>query len=128
VEGVFIIVPIYKDDITDFSNYGGISLPSTSYTMFSNILLSRLSPYIDEIVWDHQCGFQHNRSTTDLIFYIRQILEKRWEYNETEHQLFIDSKKGYDSFGREVLYSTFTEFGVPIKLVRLIKMCLMKLI
>jgi hypothetical protein len=42
----------------------------------------------------------------------------------TVHQLFIDFKKAYDSFRREVLYTILIEFGVPIKLVRLIKMCL----
>jgi hypothetical protein len=42
----------------------------------SNILLSRLVPYIDEIIWDHQCGFRRNRSTTEEIFCIRQILEE----------------------------------------------------
>jgi hypothetical protein len=68
--------------------------------------------------------FRRNRSTTDQIFCIRQILEKKWEYNETEHQLFIDFKKAYDSVRREVLYNIFLEFGVPMKLVSLIKMCL----
>ena len=38
------------------------------------------------------------------IFCIRQILEKKWEYNEPVHQLFIDFKKTYDSVRREVLY------------------------
>ena len=56
--------------------------------------------------------------------YIRQILEKKWEYNEAVHHLFIDFKKAYDSVRREVLYNILTEFGVPQKLVRLIKMCL----
>jgi hypothetical protein len=37
-----------------------------------------LSPYIDEIIRDHQCGFWRNRSTTDQIFCILQILEKKW--------------------------------------------------
>jgi hypothetical protein len=48
------------------------------------------------------------------------------EYNETVHQLFIlvDFKKAYDSVRREVLYNILMEFGVPVKLVRLIKMCL----
>jgi hypothetical protein len=46
------------------------------------------------------------------------------EYNETVHQLFIDFKKAYDSVRREVLYNNLIEFGVPMKLVRLIKMCL----
>jgi hypothetical protein len=40
------------------------------------------------------------------------------------HQLFIDFKKAYDSVRREVLYNILIEFGVPMKLVRLIKMCL----
>jgi hypothetical protein len=79
---------------------------------------------VNEVIADHQCGFHHNRSTTDQIFYIRQILEKKWEYKETMHQLFIDFKKGYDSVKREVLYNILLEFGIPKKLVRLIKMCL----
>jgi hypothetical protein len=67
--------------------------------------------------------FRHNRLTTDQIFCIHQILEKKWEYNETVHQLFVDFKKAYDSVRREVLYSILIEFGVPMKLARLIKMC-----
>jgi hypothetical protein len=53
-----IIVPVHKNgDKTDCSNYRGTSLLSTSYKILSNILLSRLSPYIDEIIGYHQCGF-----------------------------------------------------------------------
>jgi hypothetical protein len=51
-------------------------------------------------------------------------LEKKWKYDETVHQLFIDFKKAYDSVGREVLYSILIEFWVPMKLPRLVKMCL----
>jgi hypothetical protein len=40
------------------------------------------------------------------------------------HQLFIDFKKAYDSVKREALYNILIEFGIPKKLVRLIKMCL----
>jgi hypothetical protein len=50
--------------------------------------------------------------------------EKKWEYNETVHQIFIDFKKAYDAVRREVLYNILIEFGVPMKLVRLIIMCL----
>jgi hypothetical protein len=99
-------------------------LLSNSYKILSNILLTRLTSYEDEIIGDHQCGFRCNRSTTDQIFYIRQILEKKWEYNGMVHQLFIDFKKAYNSVRREVLYSILIEFGVPRKLVGLIQMCL----
>jgi hypothetical protein len=66
-----IIVPIHKTgDRINCNNYRRISQLSTSYKILSNILLSRLNPYIDEII-----GVRR-RSTTDQIFCIRQILEK----------------------------------------------------
>ena len=51
------------------------------------------------------------------------MLEKKWEFNEAVHQLFIDFKKAYDSLRRAVLY-ILMEFGIPKKLIRLIKMFL----
>jgi hypothetical protein len=120
-----IIVPICKKgDKTDCSNYKGISLLSATYKILCNVLLSRLTPYAEEIIGDHQCGFRRNRLTTDHIFCICQILEKKWEYNEAVHQLFIDFKKAYDLVRREALYNILIEFGIPMKLVRLVKMCL----
>jgi hypothetical protein len=58
------------------------------------------------------------------MFCIRQILEKKSEYNCTVHRLFVDFKKAYDSIRREVLYNILIEVGMPWKLVGLIKMCL----
>ena len=46
------------------------------------------------------------------------------KYNEVVHQLFIDIKKAYDLLRREGLYSIFIEFGILLKLVMVIKMCL----
>jgi hypothetical protein len=48
--------------------------------------------------------------------------EIKCEYNETVYQLLVDFKIAYDSVRREVLYSILIECGVPMKLVRLIKM------
>jgi len=57
---------------------------------------------------------------TDHTFCISQKLEKEWEYSEAVNQLFIDFKKPYDSITREVLYNILIEFGISMKLVRLI--------
>ena len=46
-----------KGNKIDCSNYKGISLLSTTYKILSNILLSRLTPYSEEIIGNHQCGF-----------------------------------------------------------------------
>jgi hypothetical protein len=110
-----ISISIYKkDDKTDCNNYHGTSLLSTSYNILLTILLSRISPYIVEVIGDQQCRFQCNRS---------KATGEKWHYKETEHQLFTDFKKAYDSVWWEVLHSILTEFGVIMKLVQLIKIC-----
>jgi hypothetical protein len=51
-------------------------------------------------------------------------VRKKWEYNEAVHQLFIDFKKSSNSVRREALCNILIEFGIPMKLVALVKMCL----
>ena len=46
-----------KGDKTECSNYRDISLLSTTYKMLSGILMSKSTPYAEEINGDHQCGF-----------------------------------------------------------------------
>jgi hypothetical protein len=43
--------------MTDFNNYGVVSLLSTSYNILWNIPLSMLSPYMEEIIGGHQSWF-----------------------------------------------------------------------
>jgi hypothetical protein len=74
---------------------------------------------VDEISGDHQCGLRPNGSIIDQISCICHISEKKLEYSETLH-----FKKAHDSVRIEVLYIILIEFGVPMKLVRLIKICL----
>jgi hypothetical protein len=73
-----INVHIYKkNDEAKCSNCRGMSLLPNTYKILSNIPLSRLTPYVEEINGDHQCGFRSDRSTTDHIFCIRQTREKK---------------------------------------------------
>jgi hypothetical protein len=101
----FILLIYKKGNKTDCNYYRGISLLPTTYKILSNNLLSRLIPYAEELIGDHQSGFQCNRSTTDHLFCIHHILEKKWELNKSVHQLITDLKKAYDSVRREVLYN-----------------------
>jgi len=43
--------------IKETSNYTGLSLLSTMHKILTNILLSRLTPYAEEFIGDHQCRF-----------------------------------------------------------------------
>jgi hypothetical protein len=93
-------VLIYKKhDKVDCTNYRAVSLLSTTYKILSYVLLSRLTPYAVQIIWDCQCRFWRNRSDTDYIFCIHQIHMKKMEYNEAVHQLFRDFRNAYNSVG-----------------------------
>jgi hypothetical protein len=52
------------------------------------------------------------------------MLEKACEYNVDMHQLYIDYKQAYDSINRAQLVEIMKEFGIPKKLVWLVKMTL----
>jgi hypothetical protein len=64
-----------KGDITEFINYRGLSLLTTTYKFLSNILLLRLTQYAHKIIGVQQRGFRRNRSTIDHSFCIRQMQE-----------------------------------------------------
>jgi hypothetical protein len=53
--------------------------------------------------------------------YLRKLRKKG---EGTVHQLFVDFNKDYDSVRREVFYDILNEFGIPVKIGRLLKMCL----
>ncbi|PSN43351.1 hypothetical protein C0J52_15555 [Blattella germanica] len=119
---VGIICPIHKKgDTMVCSNYRGISLLPIAYKVFSNILFSRLAPYVENVVGDYQCGFRQGRSTVDQIFTIRQILEKCKEFGIDTHHLFIDFRSAYDSIDRNNLYAAMEDLEIPKKLITLVK-------
>jgi hypothetical protein len=73
----FIIVPIYKKgDTRDCSNFRGKSLSSTTYKILSNILLSRLTPYAENIFGDHQYEYRHNNNYWSYSLYSSNTWEK----------------------------------------------------
>ena len=73
------IVVIYKNkgDRAVCGNSRGISLLSIAGKVLSKIMLNRLVEHISEAVLpETQCGFRKSRSTTDMVFVLRQLLEK----------------------------------------------------
>lgn len=63
------------------------------------------------------CGVCKNKSTSDQIFVLCQILEKTLEFKVFTHHLFIDFRAAYDSISREGLYAAMEELKIPQKLI-----------
>jgi sorting nexin-29 len=117
---IIIICPIHKKgDVMECSNYRGVSLLNTAYKVLSTILFARISTFAENIIGNYQCGFRKNRSTTNKIFTLRQILEKAKEFDSETHNLFIDFTSRYDTIKRDQLYSAMSEFNIPNKLIKL---------
>jgi hypothetical protein len=75
---------------------------------------------------EYQCRFRSDRSTTDQIFTLRQTLEKCHKHGIDLHLFFIDFKQAFDSVNRKEIYEALEDFGIPHKLIRLLKMTLQK--
>jgi hypothetical protein len=105
------------------NNYRGISLLSPTYKILSNILMASLTPYVNEVIGDHQYGFRRNRLLTMRFSTFGRYYRKNGSIMGRCIK-YLDFKKAYDSVKREVLYNILLEFCIPKKLVRLIKMCL----
>ena len=74
-----VIIPIYKEveDIQDCGNYRGIKLMQHTKTICEKIIDRRLSE--ETTIGDEQFGFMPGTGTTDAIFAVRQLMEKRRE-------------------------------------------------
>jgi hypothetical protein len=78
MEGVYYCTSLQKEQ-SNWLKYLSWAIPAINFTQIVSSIHSLLSPYIDEdeIIGDHQCRFRLNRSTTDQIFYIRQIQQRK---------------------------------------------------
>lgn len=119
-----ILITIYKNkgDKAVCGNSRGISLLGIAGKIFARILLKRLINKISEaILPDSQCGFRANRSTMDMIFAARQLLEKSREQHRSLYVAFIDLSKAFDSVDRELLWKILRKSGCTEHFTKLIQ-------
>lgn len=119
---IAIIRPIFKKGKRDeCKNYRGISLLNTSYKIFAKIITRRLNIISEVLLNNEQHGFRRGRACTDCIFIVKQIIQKRREFNQETHLLFIDYIKAFDKVLREKLWDILLHKGYPQHLVEMIR-------
>ena len=117
-----IIIPIHKKgDKKECNNSRGISLLSVPGKVFTRVMLNRLKDTVDETLRENQCGFRKGRGCSDQIFLMRQLIEKKLEFNEELIICFIDFAQAYDSIWREGAWRILGKYGIQAKLLRMIE-------
>ena len=111
----------HKGDLSNCSNYRGITLLSVPGKVFNRIILERMKGEIDPWLRDQQAGFRPNRSCVDQIATLRIIVEQSLEWNSPLYINFVDYEKAFDSINRDTLWKLLRHYGIPTKLVSLIK-------
>lgn len=116
------VISLYKKGNRSLcENYRGISLLNVAYKLYARVINNRLKKIADVLLLEEQNGFRKGRSCNDNITAIRQIIEKRREYNLETHIAFIDYVKAFDRVNRTVLWEIMEKHGYPRHLVEVIK-------
>ena len=119
-EGYIIKLP-KKGDLSKCSNYRGITLLSVPGKVFNRVILDRMKDTVDPYLRDQQAGFRKNRSCADQIATLRVIVEQSIEWKSPLYVNFVDYEKAFDSVDRDTLWRLLRHYGVPTKLVSIIK-------
>ena len=119
--GLIVKLP-KKGDLGECNNWRGITLLPITSKILSKIIHTRLAATLDEYIRQEQAGFRPGRSCSDHIFTLRQILEQSKEWNAPLYANFIDFEKAFDSIHRDSLWKILRHYGIPSKLVNIIKM------
>ena len=104
-------------DRSDYGNNRGISPLSTAGKILAKILLQRLQTIAEVILPESQCGFRYSRSTIDMIFTLRQLLEKPVEQQQSLYMVFIDLSKYVDTVVRSSLWILQTRPETFLKII-----------
>lgn len=118
------IVHLYKrkGNRSNCDNHRGISLLSIAGKILARVILNRLlDSIVDNIYPESQCGFRRNRSTSDMIFAMRQLQEKCKEQNMGLYTAFVDLTKAFDTVSRTGLWDLLRKAGCPEKIVTMIR-------
>ena len=112
-----IINPILKNtkaNARDPNNYRGITITSSVYKLYCQILNHRLTAWseVNNVLCDEQNGFRPGRCTIDHAGNLANVLENRLKKKLGTVAAFIDFSKAYDIINRELLWHKLSKMGI----------------
>ncbi|KAK9291995.1 hypothetical protein L1049_019947 [Liquidambar formosana] len=109
----------------DMTQFRPISLCNVSMKIISKILVSRLRPFLSNIIGPTQSSFILGRLTSDNILITQEAIHcmKKRKGKKGQMALKIDLSKAYDQVSWEFLHSVLKEVGLPKTWVSLAMNC-----
>ena len=118
-DGLIVKIP-KRGDLSQCTNWRGITLMSVPAKILSRVLVRRISAGVDTIMREEQAGFRRGRGTTEHIHTLRNIIEQANEWNSNLYACFIDYEKAFDCIHRESLWDILRSYGIPEKIITII--------
>lgn len=91
------------------------------YKIYAKINTQRFKTISEALLLEEQNGFRIGRSYIDNVFTIKQIIEKRREFNLETHTAFLDLERGFDRVNIHQLWQILNRRGIPNHLIEVIK-------
>ena len=118
-----LIVPTWKSkgDVHDPGKYRGITLLSQVLKLLERLLDTRIRRTVEGDFGQEHQGFRKGRGTSDCMYVLRQMVEKRLEVQGNMALGFVDLEKAFDTVPREMVMATLRWMGVPEAEVRMVE-------
>ena len=110
-----VIHPIFKSgDVSNPSNYRGITVTSVLAKLFAMVLEARLSNWAEdsELRAHGQAGFRKDYRTTDNVFVLQTLIAHARKTKKKLYCCFVDFKKAFDSVPRQRLWEVLGALGI----------------
>ena len=117
-----ILIPIpKKGDLSRCDNWCGIALLEVVGKVVAWIIQDRLQQMAEGELPESQCGFRKGRGCSDMLFVLRQLMEKSVEHRTKQFTIFVDLKKAYDSVPRAALWRALQKVRVQYGIVESVR-------
>ena len=84
------------------------------------IIDARIRLIVNEQVGEEQFGFRKRYGTTDALFILRQLIERKLEFGQDSYCGFLDLERAYDKINRQMIAPILRLYGVPEEIITMV--------
>lgn len=107
------LTPIFKSgDKSEIKNYRAVCKQSTFMKIFEKIIYAKVSFFMNELISDHQHGFQKNKSILSNLAEYSSYIAQSFEENAEVHSIYTDIARAFDTVDISILLKKMNHYGI----------------